>query len=175
MAEKNTTPATTTPDTSAPVTVNDLLKLIAAMKTNDAAAPGQVTATDLTALVQSIQAMTPKRKVLFSEFKTKSAFNPSGNKSRTLTRRAYQNGARIQIDTLFDEEIKLLNTLPEGRFIDQLVTVRKVQGSNGSQDQIHIEYANRTHDQRIAISERIRSFVSLLRQIHTEAKEAKAQ
>ena len=168
-SQKTQTPATT-PDTSAPVTVNDLLKLIAAMKTSDAAAPGQVTATDLTALVQSIQAMTPKKKVLFSEFKTKSPFNPTGNKKRKLTRIAYQNGARIRIAALFDEEIKLFNSLPEGRFIENLVTVRKVGGSNGGLDQVHIEYSNRTHDQRMAIAMHIRSFVGLLRQIHEEAK-----
>lgn len=166
--QKTPTPATT-PNTSAPVTVNDLLKLIAAMKT-DSTAPGQVTATDLTALVQSIQAMTPKKKVLFSEFKTKSPFNPTGNKRRKLERICYQNGARMRLVALFDEEIKLLNTLPVGRFLDNLVTVRLEPGSNGALDKMHIEYANRTHDQRIAIAQRIRSLVALLRQIHEEAK-----
>ena len=164
--EKTTVPA---PE-AAPVTVADLLKVIQAMQANAPAASGQIGASDLTSLVQSIQAMTPTRKVLFSEFKTKSAFNPTGSQSRKLKCAAYQNGHRFEIETLFDEEIKLLNALPEGRFIQNLVSVRRVEGANGGKDQIRIEYANRSHDQRILIAQHIRSFVSMLRQIHEEAK-----
>lgn len=133
--------------------------------TSDAA-----TSTDIRSLVESIKELTPPRKVRFNEYKTRSPFNPTGNRKRKLDRICFQNGARINVALLFDEEIKLLNTLPEGRFIDQLVTVRKDAGSGGDKDKIHIEYANRTHDQRITFAEHVRSFVGLLRQIHEEAK-----
>lgn len=129
-----------------------------------------VTGQDITSLVESIKAMTPPRKVRFNEFKTRSVFNPTGNRNRKLTCTVYQNGARVNPALLFDEEIKLLNNLPTGRFVEKIVTVRKVDGRDGAKDQLHIEYSNRSHDQRIAVAKHIRSFVGLLRQIHEEAK-----
>ena len=129
---------------------------------------------DLCSLVESIKDMTRRRMVLYSEYKTKSPFNPTGNKKRKLTRTLFQNGQRVNIKTMFDDEIKLANTVAPGRYINKLVTVRLVEGSNGSMDQIHVEYANRSNDQRIENANHWRSFLELLRLCHEEMKAAKA-
>lgn len=136
-------------------------------ETNDA-----ITGKDLRGLVESIRDMTPKRKVLFSEFKTRSTFNPTGSKSRKLVRTTYQNGQRLNIALLFDEEIKLLNGLKPGRYIDGLVTVKLTEGRGGNVDKLNIEFANSTHDQRIDLAGHVRSFVHMLRQI-TEEQDGK--
>ena len=129
-----------------------------------------ISRTDLTSLVQSIQAMTPTRKVLYSEFKSRSPFNPSGKRSRKLTRTYFQNGARLNVALLLDEEIKLLGLLQPGHYIGKLVTVRVSEGSAGALDVVRIEYPNKTHDQRMVLASKVQSFVSLLQQVVAESQ-----
>jgi uncharacterized protein (DUF849 family) len=125
---------------------------------------------DLRSLVESIKAMTPQRKLRFSEIKPVSKFNPTGNRKRKLDRLVYQNGRRANVKLMFDEELKLIGQIVPGRYIDGLVTIRVVEGTNGALDQFHIEYANKTHDQRLANAAHWRSLVAMLRLCHDEMK-----
>jgi hypothetical protein len=141
-----------------------------------------VTAGQLGALVESIKAMTPPKKVRFNEFKSRSPFRTAiegaeptigRRKAKKLLRNCYQNGHRINPALVADEEIQLLNGLKAGVFIDKIVRVRIDVGSSGSPDKLFIEYANKTHDQRIQVAEHWRSFVALLRLCTEEAKTRK--
>jgi hypothetical protein len=139
--------------------------------TDPANAP--VTAGQLGALVESIQAMTPKRKVLFSELKPKSPFNPKGVRHRKLARTVLQNGNRLNVKQLFDEEIRLLNELRPGIYVNKKVSVHLIEGTEGNVDTLLINYKNKTHDDRLAMKEEVRSFVALLRRIVDESKDIK--
>jgi hypothetical protein len=141
-----------------------------------------VTAGQLGSLVESIKAMTPPKKIRFNEFRTRSPFRTpiegadptvGRRKAKKLLRTCYQNGHRCNPALLGDEEIQLLNGLQGGVFIDKLVRVRLETGSAGSPDKLWIEYANKTHDQRIQVGDHWRSFVALLRLCTDEAKSKK--
>jgi hypothetical protein len=132
------------------------------------------TRSDIVSIVQTMQKMVPPRKVTYAEYKPRTPFNPSGNRNRRAPSRVvYQNGGRVNPRMLFDEEIKLLDQLRPGRYLDKLVTVREVEGTEGAPNELHIEYAYRTPDQRLALATRVRSLVAMLRQIVNEQEAAR--
>jgi hypothetical protein len=119
----------------------------------------------LTALVDS----QPVKRVTFAKFKTRSPFNPTGNKRRKLTRRCYQNGFPMDIKKLHDEEIAMLNKLTPGKYFNQLVTVIQVQ--TGGNTDLHIVYENKSFDQRLALKSEFRHLREMLSIMLDEAKQ----
>lgn len=108
----------------------------------------------------------PIKKVPWARFKTKSSFNATGKRRRILERRCYQNGKRMFIPNLFDEEISLLNQVKPGKYIKGMVTI--VEQQNGSNTDLHIIYANATETQRFANMQEWRSLTELLKRCVTE-------
>lgn len=121
-------------------------------------------------LGQAIQAMNdsgPIKKVPFSKFKTKSPFNPTGNKKRKLTRRVYQNHYRVDVKKLHDEEIALLNILKPGRYLNGVLTVREIQ--NGQETDLHLLYDNKSTDQKFTVMREFRGhFTEMLKRCVNE-------
>lgn len=106
----------------------------------------------------------PKRKVTFGEYDPKSAFHPSKKDAKHLTRACFQNGALLMEVTLHDREIELLNAITHsGRYIDRLIEV--IIAANGSADEVHLRYNNKTIDQKLDHKGKYRSLEDMLSQI----------
>jgi len=120
-----------------------------------------------------------RRKVPFGMHKTRSPFNPTG-KTRKLNRVVYQSGVRLNVKTLTDGEIELLNSgqIAPGRYIDKLVTV-KFGDSEEGESALFISYKNKTADQRMALGSRLGTgggktgFENMLRLIVAEIEDQK--
>lgn len=122
------------------------------------------------ALVQNQKTMLetqPVKRVPWSKFKTRSPFNPKGDKRRKLTRRCYQNGFPMNIRTVHDEEIALLNQLQEGRYINGMVRV--VIAENGGNTDLHIIYKNASADDKLANAAEWRNLTELLKRCVQES------
>jgi len=121
-------------------------------------------------LAKSQQAMVdsqPVKRVPWSKFKTRSPFNPTGNRKRKLSRRCYQNGYPMDVRKLFDEEIALLNQLRPGKYFSGLVTVYEV--TTGGNVDLHIHYLNKSFDQRLALKSEFKNLREMLRGCVEEA------
>lgn len=146
------------------------------IKAQEAAAATPATGPSQGELAQAILALTqsqkafidaqPVKKVPFAKVKSRSPFNPTGRRGRKLLRRCFQNGYRMPVDKLHDEEISLLNQIQPGRYINGLVVV-KVQ-EVGMETDLHIMYKNKTIDQRLANKGEWRDLREMLRRILSE-------
>lgn len=123
------------------------------------------------AIVSAVRETQPPRKITFAERKARSPFNPSGNKKRVLSRVMYQNGTRLMVNRLHDEEISLLNQLKPGKFVNGLVTV--VEKDKGAEQEIHIFYKSALPDDRMALKGEVKDFKEMLRRCVSEAKAPK--
>lgn len=139
--------------TDAPITQNDLAR----------------SQMQLAGAIQTLADSQPVKRVPWAKFKTRSPFNPTGNKRRKLTRRIYQNGYPVMIKKLFDEEIAMLNKLESGRYMEGLVTVVQVQ--TGGNTDLHIVYNNKSFDQRLALKSNFRNLREMLSICLDEAKQ----
>lgn len=128
----------------APITQNDLAR-------------SQI---QLAGAIQTLADSQPVKRVPWSKFKTRSPFNPTGNKKRKLTRRIYQNGYPVNIKKLFDEEIAMFNKIEPGRYMEGLVTIVKVQ--TGGNTDLHVVYNNKSFDQRLALKSNFRNLREML-------------
>jgi len=120
------------------------------------------------ALVETMQAVVnsqPVKRVPWAKFKTKSSFNPTGNRKRKLDRRFYQNGNRVFVPVLHDEEIALLNQIEPGTYIKGMVKV--FEQDNGTNTDLHIVYKTGKEHQ-LANSQEWRSLTEMLKRCVTE-------
>jgi hypothetical protein len=111
-------------------------------------------------------------KVRYSQFRTRSSFNPKGRK-REMGCIVYQNGYRLPIKMLNDVEISLLKRLKPGVFINKIVRVRKDTGVGEEEDKIYISDNNKTPDQRMTFRNHVQNFAHLVKQCVDEAEAAK--
>lgn len=125
------------------------------------------------AVAQGMAASAPRRKVSIGEYDPKTACQPDKTKTIKLTRVCFQNGAFIHAHVLYNDEIELLNGLTHsGRYIDRLVEVVLVP--NGAEDEVHINYNNKTNDQRNKVVTKVNSvgevsvFAAILRALSRE-------
>jgi len=129
-----------------------------------------VTATELTS--------GRARKVPFGKQQIRSPFNPTGKRNRKLKQRVYQTGIRVNVKTLTDEEIALLNSgkIQPGRYIDRLVTVT-VRDDQEGEPSLLIDYNCKTADQRMNLAAKLgrgggkEGFENMLRLIVKEIEE----
>jgi hypothetical protein len=126
---------------------------------------------DLAHAIRTLADSQPVKRVPWAKFKTRSPFNPTGNKKRKLTRRCYQNGFPMNIKKLHDEEIVMLNKVVPGRYMNGLVTLIQVQ--NGGNTDLHIVYENKSFDQRLALKSEFRNLKEMLSICLDEAKTRK--
>src|SRR3990167_4194699 len=89
---------------------------------NREAGSAAVTNDRLAEVLEKIIDSSPVKRLPFAKFKTRSPFNPTGNKRRKLTRVCYQNGAMLPIKVINDEEIALLNRIKPGKYLQNVVT-----------------------------------------------------
>ena len=139
----------------------------------DAPTQGQLAQSqiDLANAIRTLADSQPVKRVPFAKFKTRSPFNPTGNKKRKLTRRCYQNGFPMMIKKLFDEEIDMLNKISAGKYMDGLVTI--IIAQNGGNSDLHIVYDNKSFDQRLALKSHFRNLREMLSICLDEAKARK--
>lgn len=123
----------------------------------------------LAGAIQTLADSQPVKRVPWAKFKTRSPFNPTGNKKRKLLRRIYQNGYPVNIKKLFDEEIAMFNKVEPGRYMGGLVTIVQVQ--TGGNTDLHIVYANKSFDQRLALMSSFRNLREMLSICLDEAKQ----
>ena len=131
------------------------------------------TSGQLAQVIQTLVDSQPVKRVPFAKRKVRSPFNPTGNRKRKLTRRCYQNGFGMDVKKLFDEEISLLNQLEPGRYLNNMVTVNVVE--NGGNTDLHIQYKNKTPDDKLALSAEFRSLREMLKRCVEEAAEKKTR
>lgn len=129
------------------------------------------------AIVGAVSEMGPRRFVPFGKEKITNPFNKSGRRERKLHKQCYQNGYRMPVELLFDEEIALLAQIKPGRYIDGLVTVTDIDDVDGGK--LNIGYKNKTADQRMALGGRLTGvgktgFERMLRMIVQEHKDREA-
>lgn len=130
-------------------------------KTAAAALPAGASDSDIAKLAAAIglaiggamKDIAPRKFIPFGQHDARTVFNPTGKRNRTLKYKSYQNGFPEKEDTLYDEEIELLDKLEQGNYIDNLVTVLKTEDFDGGT--ININYKCKTPDQRMAIGSRI--------------------
>ena len=129
--------------------------------------PGMVPLSSLEAFGRTIGeaiAKTQQRKQPFGLYDPKSAFHPNKAKTPKLHRDFYQNGYRASVGTLHDEEINLLNRLTHsGRYLNRIVEVRIDDSS--AEEVVHINYNNKTIDQRLQNKQLWNGLVDLLRKV----------
>jgi hypothetical protein len=123
--------------------------------------------SDISDLVKAIVGLQPPRKIGADEYVALTPFHPDGTMPIALRRRSFQNGRRLDEVFLTDQEIRLVNALVPGKFVDGLVTVRVVD--QGPETDLHIYYRSATHDQRIALSAHVNSFRALLQRCLADA------
>lgn len=144
------------PPTSKPVDSTDTSTPDATTLTAD-----QLTQSFATAVRSVIDAVKPP-KVSIADFKPVTAFNPTGARRRRLKRTVYQNGARMNPALLTDKEIALLDKVKPGRYCEGLVTVHEVQ--RGGNTEVHLAYANKTLEDRMALKNVARNLQDMLEQ-----------
>lgn len=110
-----------------------------------------------------------RKKVTYGEYNQRghSSFHPRP-KSETpvLKRQCFENDARMNPVTLFDEEINLLNKITHsGRYCNRMVEV--IVSQDGSEEALYIRYHNSTPDQRFELKGQCRDLIDMLKQITT--------
>lgn len=100
--------------------------------------------TAVSALVDRTRRLVP-----FHAFRTRSPFNPTGNPNRKLRRRCYQNGLPMFIDRLTDTEIRLMDQIKPGIYLNGVLRVAEVK--TGSQTDLHFLYSNKGRDQAMRV------------------------
>lgn len=116
------------------------------------------------AVARGMAANAPRRKVNFGEYDPKTYQQPDKTKTLKLNRDCFQNGAWMNPNSMFNEEIDLLNKITHsGRYINRMVEVILVP--DGAVDQVHLRYANKTIAQRIELTKHFRDLADMLRQI----------
>lgn len=132
---------------------------------------------DVKELAQAIKAAVeetaPIKQVHISRYSAVTPFNPTGKKVRTkLNCNFTQNGARVNIARLTDEELELINKLKPGRFFERRVeVVERIE--NGERD-IDIRYNNATNEQRMENKNLFRNLRELLQGCVDQQKPVKA-
>lgn len=97
----------------------------------------------------------PPRKVTNGQYGLRNAWHPKGEKSLELERGCYQNGCMMREENMTNEEISLLNAITHsGRYLDRVIEV--VIMPNGSEDEVHLRYNNKTFDQKMAFANAIK-------------------
>jgi len=131
-----------------------------------------VTTSDLQALGQTIaegisegMRKNVPQKVTFGQYmKRPTTLHPKGPAGPQLAREYFQNGFRLQYDTLSDTQIDLLNKLDRsGRYIDRRVEV--IYRPEGGDESVEIRWKCRTPDDRSELKGLARDFTDILTQI----------
>lgn len=139
-----------------------------------AAAVGKAIAAELGAglrgLTEEIANSSHVRQVPLARATIKSAFNPTGDRNRKgLTANWFQNGFKLDRNKLTDEEIALLNQVPNGVFCDSRIeiTERKMGGETFRQ----INWSNSTTQQRTDLLVEVgRTLPEILRKVLADAE-----
>lgn len=122
------------------------------------------------AITAGMAANAPRRQVSIGEFMARPE-----NRRLKMTRAYFQNGFPIlQEGNISNEEITLLNAITHGgRYINRIVEV--VVRLNGLEEEVFINYNNKTIDQRMNVQRNWSSFKHLLQQIVDAQKLERAE
>lgn len=123
------------------------------------------------AFTAAVAANAPEKRIRFGKHDVSSHLNPTGKRSRTLSRVMYQNGRPLNTRVLHDKEIALLEKLTPGRYIGNRVTI--LEHDEGLDKALHIVYQNKTVDQRQDLQSEVPNFFAMLSAIVNEAEERK--
>ena len=109
------------------------------------------------------------KKIPFGRQRINTPFNPTGKRGRRLARTVMQNGVKLNVKMLTDEEIALLAKIKPGRYIHRLVQIVQTEDDiSGEQGGMDIRYKCKTADQRMALGSRIGNFAGMLKMIIAE-------
>lgn len=122
------------------------------------------------ALKEAIQETAPVVQEHISRYRGATPFNPSGAQEheRPQLRGTFlQNGSKMSMPFLSDNEINLLNQLKPGRFIGRKVEV--VERVENGEVTVEIRYSNGTNEQRLEMKNEVRNLAELLERCIAEA------
>ena len=122
-------------------------------------------------ITQAANQTGPVKQIPITKYRTKTPWNPKGLKpaARPQFARAYwQNGHPVELWHVTDEDVRNLNLLKAGRYIDRKVEVVVRLAENGQAPACEIRYSNATADQRFELKNLFRNFSELLRLIVEE-------
>lgn len=130
------------------------------------------------AILMGLRANAPRKIIPFGQQNPTNAFNPTGKRGRKLHKKCYQNGFRLGTAepdgniNMTDEEIALIAQVRPGHYVDNLITVVELPTVDGGE--LHINYKNKTADQRMQIGSRVGSFAGMLKLLIKEYDEQQA-
>jgi hypothetical protein len=107
----------------------------------------------------------PIKQINITQYRTKSKENPQGLQDHErvqFSRTYWQNGVRIELWQVSDEDVARLNQLKAGRYIDRKVEVVERPSETGEPTSVEIRYSNATLEQRFDLKNRFRNFTELL-------------
>lgn len=113
-------------------------------------------------------ASTAPKKVTAGQYEPHTPWQPGSKRSaHKLKHTVYQNGYRVPVKRLTNQEIDNLNAISRpGRYINRMVEV--VMWDEGGLVNLDIRYNNKTHDQRSENKNHWRSFEELTKKIVEE-------
>lgn len=136
--------------------------------------PSQTDFQALTAaLTAAVNANAPEKRIRFGKHDVSSYLNPTGKRSRTLSRVTFQNGRPLNTRVLHDREMALLEKLTPGKYVGGRVTI--IEREEGLEKHLHIVYQNKTVDQRQDLQSEVPNFYALLQRVVEEAAERVAE
>lgn len=112
----------------------------------------------LTELQATEMANRPLKTITFAEMVSKEP-------RREMPFPVFQNGYRLDVDSLTDEQLALLPKLQDGRFFDRKIHVYR---SAGPDREWHIDYANKSIEDRMNLKTYARDFTEMLQRLTTE-------
>lgn len=119
-------------------------------------------------IAEALKSIAP-RKQPFGRYDPKSPFHKSKAFPK-LTRPCFQNGIQLFEQTLFDEEIELLNQVHRpGRYLGRKIDV--IVRNEGSEESVEIRYKESTVDDRMELKSLFTSLRMLLTLIVAEQAE----
>lgn len=139
---------------------------------NNAPDTASVSVTDLAGLIDAVKSTAPIKKVPYSKREPAGPFAEGKTRKQRLKLKYifYQNGFRVGEKRLFDREIEWINKLEPGKFINNMVTVRKIESGNEEPDSIHLMYKNATIDQRLALNQEVHGLYGMVQRCVQEAE-----
>jgi hypothetical protein len=112
-----------------------------------------------------------RRQLSSAEYRTKTPWDPIGRKRHErpqLLRIYYQNGFLLDISFLSDTEIRLLDEIEAGKYLNDRVTVLESRTNDGSPNTVEINYPLASHEDHMMNARLFSSFEDLLSKIIAE-------
>lgn len=135
--------------------------------TTEPAVPASIVSDMGRVIADAIRDSAPKR-VTVGQYDPQSPFHPDKKTQAKLKVTCVKNGMVLNHATLHDAEVRLINQLKSGRYINRLVEVILRPAEPGEMPVVEIRYKWATMNDRLAVRAHWSSFKDLLEKIIAE-------